>query len=183
MREFSLFAICYGTPDSYANLAPAFLGFAVWIGLGVATALAGLPARLAGIEPAIVCVALLTLLANAGQHLPQVDASRDMQAETFGRAALAQAPPRALIFTQADRDTFSLWYFHFAAGLRPDVSVLVEPMLVFDWYRANLRATYPGLHVPESTPGSWRAAVGAANPDRPSCETQLEAALPVVCGP
>jgi hypothetical protein len=182
MAVFTVFAIGYGTADSYAYLAPAFLAFAMWLGLGVATILAGLPRRLAGLQPALATAALVLVLANAGGHLPRVDASGDMRAETFGRAALAQAPPEGLIFTQGDRDTFSLWYFHLAAGLRPDVAIVVEPMLVFDWYRANLRATYAGLRVPEGQPAGWREALVAANAGRPVCDTRLDAPEPLACG-
>jgi Protein O-mannosyl-transferase TMEM260-like len=180
---YSAFAIGYGTPDSYAYLVPAFLAFAVWVGLGVAAALEALPPALAQFRPAVLCAFLLTLLLNAGGHLLGVDASRDARAEDFGRTALAGAPPGALIFTHADRDTFSLWYFHFALGQRRDVAVLVAPMLGFDWYRASLRDTYPDLVLPRQSAEPWQQAVTAANVGRAWCDAQLDGGAPLVCSP
>jgi hypothetical protein len=110
-----------------------------------------------------------------------VDASRNLAAEKFGATLMEGAAPGALIFTHADRDTFAAWYFHFALGRRPDVAVLVEPLLSFDWYRDNLRATYPGLSVPGQTSTTWRAALSQANA-RPVCDTLLDSAVGLACG-
>ncbi len=180
---FSAFAIGYAPVDSYVYLIPAFLALAIWLGLGVATALEGLPARLAGMAPALACVFLLTLLANAGLTLPRVDASRDWRAETFGRTVMAQAPANALIFTDGDRGAFSLWYFHFALGQRPDVAVIVDVLRVFKWYQESLSATYPDLIIPDSWEWTvaWKQALIAVNKGRPACVAAPEAEAALVC--
>jgi hypothetical protein len=181
----SAFAIGYNTADSYAYLLPAFLVLAVWLGLGLASALAALapwcarrPGRLA------LLGGLLALLAvGAVKTLPSVDASRDHAAQTFGETLMAQAPADALIFTHADQDSFAAWYYHAALDQRPDVSVLVEPLLVFDWYRSNLSASEAGLQVPVQTASTWRQAIVSAN-GRPVCDAQLGADLPALaCQP
>jgi hypothetical protein len=176
---FSIFAIGYAAPDSSMYLLPAFLAFAIWIGLGLAAALEGLatrpywPAALAG-------VFLLLVLVNAGWHWREVDASRDNRAEAFGQAVMRAAPPAALVFVREDRDTFAVWYFHFALRERPDISVLVEPMLGFEWYRDSLQATYPDLTLPAQLSSSWREALVAVNP-RPVCETRLDVPTALEC--
>jgi hypothetical protein len=120
----------------------------------------------------------VTLAWNALQQRPGVDASQDTAAENFGRAAMEQAPPNALIFTQADRDTFALWYFHLALRQRPDTAVIVEPLLSQAWYRKNLADVYPLLNLPvEAAPDSWRQALTAANA-RPVCDTAPDATAP-----
>ncbi len=178
---FSVFAIGYNTADSYAYLLPAFLALAVWLGLGAATALEQLPGPPATQRLArLLLIGLLgvTLALNALQQHPGVDASQDTAAENFGRAAMEQAPPNALIFTQADRDTFTLWYFHLALGQRPDAAVIVEPLLSQAWYRKNLADVYPTLTVPTAaSPATWRQALTAANP-RPVCDTAPDATAP-----
>ena len=181
---FSLFAIGYNTADSSAYLLPAFLALAVWLGLGAATLLEYIAAQKYA-RPAwnVLLAGLLaaSVMLNAAQVRPALDASRDTSAEDFGRAALQQAPPSAIIFTHADRDTFALWYFHLALNERPDVAVVVEPLLGHAWYREHLATLYRELNVPAPTAaGGWRAALMAAN-TRPVCDAQLEAETALAC--
>ena len=182
---FSVFAIGYNTADSHAYLIPAFLALAVWLGLGAATALESLPvaaARRRWLRPALAGVLGASVLVNAAHQLPTVDASQDTAAETFGRTVMARAPADALVFTHADKDTFVLWYFHLALGERPDMAVIVEPLLDHAWYRVNLAHNYPGLVLPASAEtGAWRAALEAGN-QRPVCDALPEAPEAVECG-
>jgi hypothetical protein len=179
---FSVFALTYWAPDSDAYLIPAFLAVAVWLGLGAATALEALRARPAA-RLALAGLLGVALLWNAVGNLPRVDASQATEAEVFGRAVMAGAPPGALLLAQADRDAFSLWYFHFALGQRPDVAVIVEPLLAFDWYRDNLGITEPALVIPTAPGAGWRAAIQAVNPSRPLCTLYPDAEVPLACWP
>jgi hypothetical protein len=108
--------------------------------------------------------------------MPLVDASRDIRAAAYAARVLRLAPPEALVFTSSDRDTFSLWYAHYALGNRPDLSIIAGPLLQFAWYRENLRETSPRLHLPASPDpdGNWREALAAAHRQRfPICRTLL----------
>ncbi len=177
---YSAFAIGYNAADSYAYLLPVGLALALWLGWGVAAllqTLSGLPRRRLT-QPVLVGGLVLALGANAAAHWPEVDASRDDRAEAFGRAVLAAAPAEAVVVTHGDQDTFALWYFHFALGQRPDLAIVVEPLLGFDWYRATLRATYPALPVIVSD-GDWRAAVAVTG--RALCDAQVDALPALVC--
>ena len=71
---FSIFAIGYNTADSYAYLLPAFLALALWLGLGLASALAALgrfrarrPARLALAAGLVVTLAYDAVKEFAGR--------------------------------------------------------------------------------------------------------------------
>src|SRR6185369_15297286 len=68
----SIFAIGYNTADSYAYLLPAFLALAIWLGLGLATALAGLhPRKWRFAAQVAVCGGLLlAVLVNGVNQLP-----------------------------------------------------------------------------------------------------------------
>jgi hypothetical protein len=169
----SAFAIAYNTGDSYAYLIPVYLVFAIWIGLGATEGLRLLaPWRMA---PLVASAALAALLAwHAVSVAPGVDASADRRAIEFADGVLAAAPPGALVLTGADRDTFPLWYVHYALGARPDVAVVVDPLLGFDWYRRNLRAVYPSLVVPGVDASTWTDTLVAANPARPVCRTNVD---------
>jgi hypothetical protein len=185
--SFSIFAIGYNTADSYAYLLPAFAAAATWLGLGAA---AGLDAaarlrpasarRLARLAGAGGLAAALML--NAAAQWPRVDASRSVEAERYGRAVLADAPPAALIFTHGDRDTFALWYLHIALTERPDVAVIVEPLLGFPWYRDSLRRHNPGLVVADEAAAGWRAALAADNA-RAVCDTAADGSGALACAP
>src|SRR6185369_10048050 len=72
----SIFAIGYNTADSYAYLLPAFLAMAIWLGLGLATALASLRRQTWSFaaQAAISGGLLLAILMNGVNQLPNVDA-------------------------------------------------------------------------------------------------------------
>jgi hypothetical protein len=157
---------------------------AVWLGLGLATALAGLqqfrsrrPGRLILANALVLALAL-----NAVVQMPGVDASRATAAETFGRAVMAKAPPGGLIFTHGDQDSFAAWYFQIVLRQRADLAVVVEPLLAFDWYRENLAVTYPALAIPAQPATSWRQALSQAN-RRPVCDTVPDSATALTCQP
>lgn len=179
---YSLFALGYAADASYAYLLPAYVLFAIWMGCGCAELLAALArSRLPALGPlATVGIAAL-LLARAPATAARVDARHDDRALAFAQAALAAAPAGAIIVTAEDRDSFSLWYAHYALGRRPDLAVAVAPLLDYPWYRANLRAIYPWLRIPDTPPADWAAALGEANPASPICTTTLAQPEGVIC--
>lgn len=178
----SIFAVAYNSADSYAYLLPAYLIFALWIGLGIDQVL-GAVARWRPAFAAAVSVALLGLLVwPAPATARAVDASGDRRAIEYAAGVLAAAPAHAIVLSTSDRDTFPLWYEHYALGHRPDLVVIVEPLLDFDWYRENLRAVYPALRIPEQPATSWAAALLAENgASARLCRTNLAAASPLAC--
>ena len=52
-------------------------------------------------------ILVMTLLIQAWLHRPQVDASHDFRAESFGRSVLALAPENALVFAKGDEAVFT----------------------------------------------------------------------------
>jgi hypothetical protein len=179
-----LFAIAYHTDDSSAYLIPTYLIFAIWIGLGVDLALRAIT-RLHRLAAAIAIAGLAILLAGrALAIMPQVDASQDRRAITYATSVLSTAPQRAIVVSDSDLDTFPLWYYHYALGQRPDLAVLVDPLLDFDWYRRNLRVVYPDLQIPETPEASWLDAIAAANRQRANlCRTHVAEPRVLTCAP
>lgn len=181
---FVAFAVGYNTHDAHVLLIPAFLVMALWMGLGAAGLLEALarwrpqaswPVSLSG------AFMLTLILLNAWQYLPTVDASRDDRAVNFGRQVLETAPQDAIVYTLDDEDSFTLWYYHFALEERSDLVILHKRLFPEDWYRQTMRATYPGLVIPEHPNRIWYLAVMAANPHRPHCETQLDRPEVLTC--
>ena len=181
---FVFFAVGYNTHDAYVLLIPVFLVMSLWLGLGAAGLLAAL-ARWrpkASLPVAVLGVLLVTaILLNAWQHLPTTDASRDDRAVNYGRQVMETAPRDAIVYTLDDEDSFTLWYYHFALKERTDLVVLHKRLLPEAWYRQTMRATYPGLTIPEQPDRIWYLAVMASNPYRPHCQTQLDGPEVLIC--
>ncbi|HEX6630704.1 MAG TPA: DUF2723 domain-containing protein [Gemmatimonadaceae bacterium] len=60
-------------------------------------------------------------------------------ARDAARALLLPLPPRAVLLTAGDNDTYPLWYLQQVERARADVMVIVTPLLPTEWYRAELR--------------------------------------------
>ena len=134
---WSVFAIGYNTTDSYVYLIPAFVLVAVWLGAGLAEVLDLTGLRdLSGLLRWGVVLALP--LAELVIGWPAADVRMDRTATVFGQAMLEQAPPNAILVTARDAHTFTLWYFHYACGQRPDVTVVDRDLLEMPWYRATI---------------------------------------------
>ncbi len=168
---FSIFAIVYGTDDSYVYLIPLYLCFAIWIGVGLGGWMEAIARRVkfGGFVLGLVFGAWLFVLAFS--TLPQVDASQDLRAEQFGEVVLAQAPDRAIVFAKGDEAVFTLWYFHYVLKERPDLAVVASDLLHFEWYLDALRATYPDLVLPGPLP--FTESLVVANPARSVCYVQV----------
>ncbi len=156
----ALFALLYDAPSWRLYLAPPLASGCLLAGVGGAElvrccgrwrALAG------GALAAAIGIAILATW-------PLVDASTDHRAAQYADAVMGQAPRGALVLTVSDEATFPLWYTHFGLGRRDDLRLANETLLDFEWYRANLRRTYPDLTVPDAPSGSWGDTLAARNP-------------------
>jgi hypothetical protein len=178
---FIIFAIVYATHDSFMYLIPAFMCFAIWIGLGLGGLMEPFVQRHRQIGLLIGPIMLLYLFILAGYHWSQVDASQDLRAERFGMQVLAQAPKDAIVFTKGDRAIFSMWYFNYALKKRPDLVVVVTDLLHFEWYQKTLHTNYPHLELSDSF--RFAENVAAANPDRPVCYVEYTESSKILCLP
>ena len=113
------------------------LGFWVWgawAGIGAVALAARLGAQWA---PIGALAAALPLVLNA----PAADRRAEPERSIARRTALAlleSAPPNAVLFTGGDNDSFPAWYAQAVEGMRPDVTIVVAPLLGTSWYRAQL---------------------------------------------
>jgi hypothetical protein len=166
-----LFTSLYGSYDSTLYLLPAWIVFSIWLALGVENLAQQLPRRIP--QAALPAILLAALLARAPFLLPKVDAAHDTRAEAFGARFVQTVPAGALVFASQDPEIFALEYFHHALGQRPDVVIINEGLLPFDWYLNTLRDTYPALNLPTVRPPA-AFDFSAANPARPICHPENE---------
>jgi hypothetical protein len=111
-----------------------FLAWGVWAGVGVGALLTARHARFA---PAAVVLAALPVALN-WPAVSRTRASLPSLPRMVADALLWSAPPGAVLVTGGDNDSFPLWYEQVVHGARPDVRVVVAPLLGATWYRAEL---------------------------------------------
>jgi hypothetical protein len=112
----------------------AFFIWGAWAGFGSVMLLRE---RSRSLIPVGLALAALPTLLN----WRAVDRSREPDAGVPHRVASAllwSAPPRAVLVTWGDNDSFPLWYLQVVEGVRRDVTVVVAPLLGARWYRAQL---------------------------------------------
>jgi hypothetical protein len=112
----------------------AFFTWGAWAGLGSVILLRE---RSRSLIPAGLALAALPIALN----WRSVDRSREPGASAPRRVASAllwSVPPRAVLVTWGDNDSFPLWYMQVVERERRDVTVVVAPLLGAEWYRAQL---------------------------------------------
>ncbi len=181
----NLYALGYGTTDSVVYLVPAFVIGSVWLGVGLADlfqrmrawgfASKGSVLRLDSkgrwLTPVMLAVALVPPIWMLARNVAALDLSDDHRAEDFCRAVMSESPPRAILLTSTDRQTFAMWYCQQVEGLRPDVVVVDEGLTAFDWYRAGLQQTHPDLWIDRAHDRAPFILTG----ERPHCRVRREA--------
>ncbi|HEX3158222.1 MAG TPA: DUF2723 domain-containing protein [Gemmatimonadaceae bacterium] len=115
-----------------------FFVFAFWIwGAWAAMGFVALGRRWLGRPWAGALLATVPLALNWSavdrRRAPDTTLARDVAA-----ALLASAPPRAVLLTAADNDSYPTWYLQQVEGVRTDVTVVAVPLLPAPWYRAEL---------------------------------------------
>lgn len=170
---FFFFFLVYHTNDSTVYLLPVNLVLVFWFGLGSYKIIEIFSNRsmITGITTGILLFGYLVWVAF--NTFPNVDASKNLQADQFKQELFQTAPLGALVITSEDRDSFALWYYHFALEERPDLRILVSGLSQFDWYRNTLHETYPDINIPDKLIDNWTQTIILSNPDRALCYTFL----------
>lgn len=113
----------------------AFLVWGAWAGFGAVALASRVAPR--GAAPIGLCVAALPSALNwravDRKHMPDASIPR-LSAEAF----LWSTPRGAVLVTGGDNDSFPIWYVQAVEHVRPDVTVVVAPLLPVEWYRAQL---------------------------------------------
>ena len=113
------------------------LGFWVWgawAGIGAVALAERIGARW---TPIGALAAALPLVLNAPAANRRAFPERAI-APAVARDLLRSAPENAVLVTGGDNDSFPAWYAQAVEGMRPDVTVVVAPLLATKWYRAEL---------------------------------------------
>ncbi|MGE5462000.1 MAG: DUF2723 domain-containing protein [Syntrophothermus sp.] len=176
-----LFVYFYHPADAEVYLLPLLISCSIWLGLGTGRLAGGLSRYSPGLSVGFTILVFGIVLLRPSFYFHQVDASQNHEAERFGRQVLSSAPENAILFARGDQALFTLWYFHFALGQRPDVAVLATDLLPYDWYQENLRYAYPSLSLPGEM--LFPETIARANSNRPTCRVEYSNGRKVSCTP
>ena len=144
----------------------SFYVFCIWIGMGV-TALAVLARKKLPVWISLVLVICLCVIYIPGlmakENFDDHNRARRYVARDFAYDYLNSCAPNAILFTNADNDTYPLWYAQEVEGIRTDVRVILAPFLGADWYIDQLSDWHEmGSPVP-TTIGIKKYASGKIN--------------------
>ncbi len=159
-----VYSVGYNTTDAFVYMLPVYLYAALWMGQGAVWLLA-VTNRLAQpgraqrrrrqpesdqrlVVGAAAALLLLLPAYSLATNWNTMDLSDTRGAQAYAHEALEAVEPGALILVGSDVYTFTLWYYHYVEGLRPDVLVINYPMLAFDWYRRTVAIHHPDMRGP-----------------------------------
>jgi hypothetical protein len=164
----AIFAVGYNTLDSQVYLITALVVFAVWIGVGwgyIWSTLSPVASKL-GVSVGIALLMLALPVFTLARNWSAQDLSADRAACDFVNGVVAEAPQRAIVLTSDERHTFALWVGAFVERRRPDLAVVNQDLLGYDWYNARLQRGFTGLIALDAQ--NVRELV-RLNPGRPVC--------------
>jgi hypothetical protein len=96
-------------------------------------------------------IAAASLIAVAGivfANYPPVDQSRNFIARRFGEDVFDLAHPNSILLVSGDGFAFPLIYLQKVEHVRSDVTLVVLPTLLGEWYARQLRVEHPDLVIP-----------------------------------
>ncbi len=171
------FAVSYNTMDSDLYLIPIWLFAARPIANGLWLVSDWVDRHVHFIpHPAsfiLLSILFLGPILNVVTNYVHLNLRHDLAAETFARTVLAQAPAGAILITRDDAQTFTLWYYRFLEGQRPDVAIVDARMAGYPWYEPMLAAQGHALRLPEYDPTeTWLERFRALNAGRSVCEIE-----------
>ena len=144
----SLGAIIYfNLPANYfrsidRHYMPSFVIFGILIAYGAAVLLKyanNIKYSYRGLS-AIIIILLLSMPGQAiNNNYRAVDGSKSYFAYDTARNYLASLPNKAIIFTQADIDTYPLWCLQVAEKMRPDITICNIGLMNTPWYIKQIR--------------------------------------------
>jgi len=148
---YSLVFLNYDVGDVWNYFLPAYLLWAIWMGIGLAAAYRALVNKpkwtaISGFWGLTFAVTV-ALARQYWYVLPYTDYSSNRRAEETARAMLNAVEPNAVLLAVDDEFTFSLWYLQYVEGIRPEVQVVMldyrEPPRQVAWAQQFLAETVP----------------------------------------
>uniref|UniRef100_A0A663LUB2 Transmembrane protein 260 n=1 Tax=Athene cunicularia TaxID=194338 RepID=A0A663LUB2_ATHCN len=76
------------------------------------------------------------------------DQSNNYVVDEFARNLLSSMPTGAVILLRGDLPGNALRYVHYCEGMRPDITLVDQEMMTYEWYLPKLAKHLPGVYFP-----------------------------------
>ncbi|KAM6393831.1 protein O-mannosyl-transferase TMEM260 isoform 2-T2 [Pluvialis apricaria] len=124
---------------------------AVLAGLGLAALISMGNAVLEG-SRALLWMEWLSALALVASQVwanySACDQSNNYVVDKFARNLLSSMPAGAVILLRGDLPGNALRYVHYCEGMRPDITLVDQEMMTYEWYLPKLAKHLPGVYFP-----------------------------------
>jgi len=158
---YVIYSVSYATSDSYTYLIPVYGIMGVLLGLGWYTLgdqlvkrLADDPRRKITIWALVLSLALTLPIFNVATNYAATDVSENTEAFDYVQGVFNNIESNAVLVATGDNEVFAIWYGHYSEAMGPKVSVIVAPLLQYDWYWDTLAQQHPG-RIPEVMPKTY----------------------------
>jgi len=162
---YIIYSVSYATSDSYTYLIPVYGVMAVLLGVGwyvfgseLIRRVAVEPRRQVAIWTLILSMAVTLPIFNLVGNYTSIDVSQNTRAEDYVHEVFDTIDPDSLLIATGDNEVFAIWYGHYIERLGPRVSVIVAPLLQYDWYWETLVQQNPG-RMPSSMPEGYEERI------------------------
>ncbi len=96
----------------------------------------------------ITSLALFAVVTPVLINYRGIDQSQNHVARSFGRDVFATIEPGTILLAGGDAVVLPLVYLHVVEAMRPDVRLILLPLLPADWYVRQLKERYPDIVIP-----------------------------------
>lgn len=100
------------------------------------------------ISRVLAATMLILAFVRVAANYRKIDQSRNHVAGLYAKDILTTASPNAILLITSDVNVLPLGYAHAVERLRPDLCLVIIPLLTEDWYLQELRQRCPGFSVP-----------------------------------
>ncbi|NXV91894.1 TM260 protein, partial [Calonectris borealis] len=92
--------------------------------------------------------ALALVASQVWANYSACDQSNNYVVDKFARNLLSSMPTGAVILLRGDLPGNALRYVHYCEGMRPDITLVDQEMMTYEWYLPKLAKHLPGVYFP-----------------------------------
>ncbi|MEW6620426.1 MAG: DUF2723 domain-containing protein [bacterium] len=142
-----LYSLFYNIPNIQDYYLPAFMVFAIWMGVGVQYLLLWLMKSNKKNIGIIYFLFLSLPIIPLTTNYPESNRSQYYFASDLVRNILTPMEEKSIIFLETDDTAFPLWYSHYVEQRHPKAVFIDVPFLAvhYDWYVQTWKDKYPDL--------------------------------------